>query len=78
MIDQFTNTILLLLILSIVGIEAYGIYYTLQFRSRLAFLVPWALAVILTVAALKFIDIVRLAHNAEYEILTWIQTLASG
>ena len=74
--EQYPNTLFFMFIIMIVVLEAWGIQYTLQFRSRLMFLIPWSLAVILTVALLIEFNFIQIAHNAEYEIIQFIKGIS--
>lgn len=64
--------------LFIIALEVYGIWYTVQFKSRLIFLLPWAFAVILTVYLFIQFDFMYYAHAAEQELLNYFRVLFGG
>ncbi len=74
--EQYPNTLFFTFVIVIVTLEAWGIHYTIQFRSRLMFLIPWAVAVILTVVLLTEFDFIQIARNAEYEIIQFIKGIS--
>jgi hypothetical protein len=72
--EGFTNTIIVFAVIIVLAVESWGIYHSMQFRSRLMFLVPWTLAVIITIYLLSIIDFLQIAHNAEHEIARWMDS----
>lgn len=73
--NSYANTIIVFFVLAVLGVEVWGIHYSLQFKSRLMFLVPWTCALIITLYMLYQIDFLAIAHAAESEMTQWFTSL---